>query len=196
MVHPHASDAAWCNRPRRDVDRSIVTTTKPRVRRTAATKAAPCDMLIALYAVPAAHGAPEVLDAGLVVRAPLAPEHDLVVDWVRRHFTAGWASEVRSVIARRPCGVVIALDAQHILGFCCHDAVARGFVGPIGVAEDARGRGVGAALLRVSLERMRVEGYAYAVAGAVGAPQFFAQVARATPIDGSWPGAYRGLLRS
>jgi GNAT superfamily N-acetyltransferase len=175
-------------------------TTKPRVRRTAA-RAVHQDMLIALYALAAVR---DVLAAGMVVRAPLAPEHDLVVAWVRQHFTAGWASEVRSVIARRPCGVVIALastrlgasHAQHILGFCCHDAFAPGFVGPIGVAQDARGRGVGAALLRASLERMRLEGYAYAVAGGVAAPAFFARVAGAKPIEGSWPGAYRELLRT
>ncbi len=152
-------------------------------------------MLIALYALPAVRGAYEV-DEGVTVRAPLAPEHDLVVAWVRQHFTPGWASEVRAVITRRPCGVVIAVDGQHVLGFCCHDAFAPGFVGPIGVADDARGRGVGAALLRESLERMRLEGYVYAIAGAVGAPAFFARVAGATPIAGSWPGAYRGLLRS
>jgi ribosomal protein S18 acetylase RimI-like enzyme len=178
----------------REFDRSIVST-KPRLRRTPA-KAVHQDMLIALYALPAARDARASLDAGLVVRLPLAPEHDLVVAWVRQHFTPGWASEVGSVIARRPCGVVIAVDAQHLLGFCCHDAFAPGFVGPIGVAEDARGRGVGAALLCASLERMRLEGYAYAVAGAVGAPECCARVARATPIEGSSPGAYRGLLKS
>lgn len=177
--------------------------TKPRARRPSAATAPqdPFDMLIALYALPEPH---EPLDAGIVVRAPLAPEHDLVVAWVRQHFTPGWASEVRAAIAHRPCGVVIAVPStaldkgsgQHVLGFCCHDAFARGFVGPIGVADAARGRGVGAALLRASLERMRLEGYAYAVAGAVGAPRFFARVAGATPIAGSWPGAYRGLLRS
>ena len=38
-------------------------------------------------------------------------------------------------------------------------------------------------------------GFAYAVAGAVGAPAFFARVAGAVPIAGSTPGLYRGLLR-
>ncbi len=170
-------------------------TTKPRMRRTAPAPTQPQDMLVALYALPAPRRSDKPLDAGVDVRTPTAPEHDLVVAWVARHFTPGWASEVRAVIGRRPCGVVIAVDAQHVLGFCCHGAMAPGFVGPIGVLDDARGRGVGAAVLRASLERMRLEGHVYAVAGAVGAPGFFARVAGATPIQGSWPGAYRGMLR-
>jgi GNAT superfamily N-acetyltransferase len=154
----------------------------------------PCDMLIALYALPPQHRKP--LDPGVIVRAPLAPEHDLVAAWIARTFTAGWASEARAALARDPCGVVIAVDGQHLLGFCCRHAVAPGFVGPVGVIDDARARGVGAALLLASLERMRQEGHAYAIAGAVGAPGFFERVAGATPIAGSWPGIYAGMLRS
>jgi GNAT superfamily N-acetyltransferase len=149
-------------------------------------------MLIALYALPARRPA---LDAGIVVRSPLAPEYDLLVEWVGRGFSAGWASEVRAASLRNPCGVVLAVDGERLLGFCCHDAVARGFVGPVGVLDNARGRGVGAAVLLASLERRRLEGYAYAVAGAVGAPGFFERVAAATPIARSWPGIYRGMLR-
>ncbi len=42
---------------------------------------------------------------------------------------------------------------------------------------------------------MRSVGYAYAVAGAVGAPEFFRRVAGATEIEGSTPGVYRDMLR-
>jgi hypothetical protein len=42
---------------------------------------------------------------------------------------------------------------------------------------------------------MRTMGYAYAVAGAVGAPEFFRRVAGATEIEGSTPGIYRGMLK-
>ncbi|MCP5287873.1 MAG: hypothetical protein H6931_01950 [Burkholderiaceae bacterium] len=68
-------------------------------------------------------------------------------------------------------------------------------VGPIGVADAARGRGVGAALLRACLHDMHAAGYAYAVAGGVGAPGFFRRVAGAVEIADSSPGPYAGMLR-
>jgi hypothetical protein len=42
---------------------------------------------------------------------------------------------------------------------------------------------------------MRSVGYAYAVAGAVGVPEFFRRVAGAIEIEGSTPGVYRDMLR-
>jgi len=129
------------------------------------------------------------------VRKPLAPECDLVDTWIARHFTPGWASEARVALGNRPASLFIATNSEGLLGFCCYDATARGFVGPIGVAQQARGSGVGAALLRACLDDMRTMGYGYAIVGAVGAPEFFRRVAGATEIDGSTPGIYRGMLR-
>jgi GNAT superfamily N-acetyltransferase len=151
------------------------------------------DMVIRLYG-PLLTGQPTTAAAS-DVRKPLAPEHDLVIAWIARHFTPGWASEARVALGNRPVSLFIAARAEALLGFCCYDATARGFVGPIGVAEQARGGGVGAALLMACLHDMRTMGYAYAVAGAVGAPEFFRRVAGATEIEGSTPGIYRGILK-
>lgn len=152
-------------------------------------------MLIALYGAAAAAGAAPPRAGSAQVRRPLAPEHDLVTAWVARHFTPGWASEARTALSHQPCGVFIAVEADSIVGFCCVDAIARGFVGPIGVAPGVRQQGVGAALLRAALADMKAQGYAYAVAGAVGAPEFFRRVAGAVEIPGSSPGLYAGLLK-
>ncbi len=151
------------------------------------------DMLIPLFG--RVFGGPAPASAPRLVRRPLAPEHDLVTAWVARHFTPGWASETRTALSHQPCGVFIAVEDGAIVGFCCIDAIARGFVGPIGVAPGVRQRGVGAALLRAALADMKAQGYAYAVAGAVGAPEFFRRVAGATEIAGSSPGLYAGLLK-
>jgi ribosomal protein S18 acetylase RimI-like enzyme len=151
------------------------------------------DMLIRLYE-PLLTSQPLAATAS-DVRKPLAPEHDLVIVWVARHFTPGWASEARVALGHRPVSLFIATRSETLLGFCCYDTSARGFVGPIGVAEQGRGSGVGAALLRACLHDMRAMGYAYAVAGAVGAPEFFRHVAGATEIEGSTPGIYRGMLK-
>lgn len=151
------------------------------------------DMLIKLYELARATGAP--VSVGVVNRKPIAPEHDHIVDWVARQFGAGWASEASAALANRPVSLFIAIRSASLLGFCCYDATARGFVGPIGVAASARGSGVGAALLLACLHDMRTMGYGYAVAGAVGAPEFFRRVAGATEIQGSTPGIYRGMLK-
>ena len=149
------------------------------------------DMLIRLYDLPSTLPAAR----GQTIRKPIGSEHDVVVDWVRSQFGPGWASEARAAVSQRCTGVYIALDRATLIGFCCHDATALGLVGPIGVAESCRRRGVGAALLLSCLHDMRAMGYAYAVAGAVGAPEFFRRVAGATEIEGSTPGLYRGTLR-
>lgn len=151
------------------------------------------DMLIKLYALPGldAVGA----GSGWLVRKPLAPEHDLIVAWVAKHFSGGWASEAQVALSNRPVSLFVAVQGASLAGFCCYDATARGFVGPIGVAPDLRRTGIGAALLRACLDDMRSVGYAYAIAGAVGAADFFGRVAGATEIHGSSPGIYRDMLR-
>ncbi len=151
------------------------------------------DMLIKLYDLPSAGATSHRSDA--ICRKPLAPEHSLIADWVAHEFSAGWASEARVALSNRPVSLYVALRAGKVTGFCCYDATARGFVGPIGVATNVRRGGVGAALLRACLHDMRSVGYAYAIAGAVGAPEFFHNVAGAIEIEGSTPGVYRDMLR-
>lgn len=151
------------------------------------------DMLIALHRVPASPA-----PAGSCIRKPIGPEHDLVAAWIARHFSPAWASEARAALANRPLTLFIATrgDPSELLGFCSYDATARGFVGPIGVLDAARRTGIGAALLRACLHDMRAMGYGYAVAGAVGAPDFFRHVASAIDIPDSTPGIYAGMLRA
>ncbi|MGC3987179.1 MAG: GNAT family N-acetyltransferase [Pseudorhodoferax sp.] len=151
------------------------------------------DMLIALASLPVAPALP-----GLAIRKPIGPEHELVAAWIARHFTPAWASEARAALANRPVTLLVATrgDPAELLGFCACDATARGFVGPIGVLDTARRTGIGAALLLACLHDMRAMGYGYAVAGAVGAPDFFRRVAGAIDIPGSTPGMYAGMLRA
>ena len=131
------------------------------------------------------------------IRKPIGPEHDTITAWVANTFSPGWASEARVALNNRPVSLIIATrgEPSELIGFCCYDATARGFFGPIGVAESARGTGVGAALLRACLADMRAVGYGYAVAGAVGAPEFLGRVAGAVEIPDSSPGICRGMLR-
>jgi predicted N-acetyltransferase YhbS len=147
-------------------------------------------MLMALYELPAI-----VSPGSASLRKPLGPEHGAVTLWVESNFGSSWASEASAALSNRPITLFIAQQHNTILGFCCYDATARGLVGPIGVLDSERGRGIGAALLLACLHDMRTMGYAYAVAGHVGAPEFFRRVAGAIEIPDSTPGLYAHLLR-
>jgi GNAT superfamily N-acetyltransferase len=104
---------------------------------------------------------------------------------------------------RKPCQLFcwdglscfIAADAHALLGFGVYDATMRGFFGPTGVTENARGRGVGKALLLACLHDMAAQGYGYAVIGGVGPAEFYAQAVGATVIPESSPGVYAGMLK-
>ena len=85
-------------------------------------------------------------------------------------------------------------DGQ-ILGFACHDATTKGFFGPTGVLESARGQGIGEALLMATLKGMREAGYGYAVIGDPGPVAFYQKRLDATAIRKSKPGIYAGMLR-
>ncbi len=152
------------------------------------------DMLIKLYPPAAFATAVPSGPGGAVVRKPIGPEHGALARWVGESFGASWASEVQVALANRPVSVWIATRDTTLLGFACFDATGRGLFGPIGVADAARGRGLGAALLRACLLDMRSAGYAYAIAGGVGAPAFFRRVAAAVEIPDSSPGLYANQL--
>ncbi len=154
------------------------------------------DMLVRLYDLPDYGAHQQHLErVGVSVRRALAPEKHLVVEWVRRHFSEGWASETEVAFAREPAACYLAIENGEIIGFACHDAACRNFFGPTGVAESARGRGVGKVLLWRCLRAMAEQGYGYAIIGGVGPAEFYTASVGAVAIEGSDPGIYRGLLR-
>ncbi|HUZ17711.1 MAG TPA: GNAT family N-acetyltransferase [Spirochaetia bacterium] len=148
-------------------------------------------MLVRLYELPPPVESPN----GVEIRRPLAPEKGIVLDWIRGHFSAGWANEAEVTFGRLPITMHIALERGAIVGFACYDATCRDFFGPTGVAPDCRGRGIGRALLVCSLYAMREAGYAYAIIGGAGPGDFYARSVGAFPIEGSSPGVYRGMLK-
>lgn len=158
------------------------------------------DMLVKLYDLPDAEPALASLRSnGLIVRRAIPPERNLVVQWVRSHFSEGWASETETALSHLPPTCFIAVDQtseQHqIVGFACIEATNRNFFGPIGTLEPHRGRGIGRALLLAGLHAMREMGYGYAIIGAVGPVDFYARNCNAVVIENSSPGIYRGMLR-
>lgn len=153
------------------------------------------DMLVRLYNLPdAAPLCSRLAEQGITIRPCRPYEAHTLAEWVGRHFSARWVSEVRIAMSHVPAGCFIATREGRLLGFACCDATARGFVGPMGVAEYMRGAGVGRALLLAALGQMRALGYAYAVIGGVGPADFYRKAVGATDIENSTPGLYEDLL--
>ena len=152
------------------------------------------DMLVRLYALPdLAPALARCADRDIAIRRALGPEKGAVTAWVRHHFP-GAEAETEIAFGRLPVTCFIATRAQQILGFACHDATAPNFFGPEGVAETARGQGVGTALLLAALHAQRAQGYGYAIIGGVGPAAFYARTVGAVDIADSTPGIYAGIL--
>lgn len=152
-------------------------------------------MLVRLYDLPeSALLYDDVAKKGVTLRRARAFEKHTVAAFVKEHFSAKWVSELEVALSRQPITCFIATREKQILGFACYDTTLRGFFGPTGVSEDARGLGVGKALLFKSLEGLRDLGHAYAIIGGVGPREFYEKACGAIEIPGSDPGTYTDLL--
>ncbi len=153
------------------------------------------DMLVRLYDLPDSSTVyAEIAQKGIILRRARAFEKHKVETFVREHFGDKWASEVEVSMSRQPLACFLATRDRQIIGFACYDTTLRGFFGPTGVYEEARGLGVGKGLLLKSLEALRELGYAYAIIGGVGPKEFYAKACAAIEIPGSDPGTYTDLL--
>ena len=124
------------------------------------------DMLVRLYDLPDIEEDLRRLEReGFLIRRPGAYERHLVADWVGRNFSPKWVSEAKVAFGRQPISCYIATREKKILGFACYDVTARGFLGPMGVAEEVRRSGLGTVLLVSALKGLRELGYAYGVIG-------------------------------
>jgi GNAT superfamily N-acetyltransferase len=132
---------------------------------------------------------------GILIRKPIGPENQLIVNWVKAEFGDGWASETDVALSNRPISCFIAIQNEALIGFACYDATALGFFGPTGVAEKRRGRGTGKALLLACLLDMKSKGYGYAIIGDAGPVEFYIRAVDAIEIPDSTPGLYRSMLK-
>ncbi len=156
------------------------------------------DMLVKLYDLDGSRSFLAEQEAkGITIRKPLGGEKQPVIDWVRKYFGDEWVSEAEMAIMSFPKSCFVAIRENRIIGFCCYDATALGFCGPIGVEAACRGNGTGKALLLTSLLDMKLKGYGYAIIGWVDRDgfEFYRKVAGAVRIPGSFPGVYKDYLR-
>ncbi len=162
--------------------------------------AVPTDMLVRLYYLPFTEGDVESAEkrlagSGVFIKRPLAADKATILTFVKDTFSTGWADECDVTFCNKHVSCFVAVKDRKVIGFCCHEATAKGFVGPMGVSGEFRGLGIGTVLLWKCLLAMREEGYAYAVIGWVNeALEFYRRSAGAEPIEGSFPGIYGRLI--
>lgn len=149
------------------------------------------DMLVRLYDLPD----PEPYyrraeEADVTVRRAEPWERSRFRTFVEGQFGSRWADEAETAFFRQPITAFVALAEGNIVGFAAYECTRRGYLGPMGMREELRGRGIGAALLLRCLEAMADMGYAYAVIGGVGPAEFYQKVCGAFLIPGSERGIY------
>jgi GNAT superfamily N-acetyltransferase len=155
------------------------------------------DLLVRLYDLTPLAPVVDALDRqGIEIRRALATERPQVTSFAREHGSEGWAAECEVAFARMPLACFVAVErTDTLIGFACYEATCRDFFGPELVHPDARGRGVGKALLLAALHAMRAEGYAYAIIGWASSVDFYRKAVGAIEIEGSRPGIYPPPLR-
>jgi GNAT superfamily N-acetyltransferase len=125
-------------------------------------------------------------------------EQSPIYTFIEKNFARAWADETTVAYANKPVSLFIATRASdagsRLLGFAAHECTRRNYFGPMGVLESERNHGLGAALLLASLHALRDLGYAYAIIGAAGPAEFYANTVGATPIPNSTPGIYTDKL--
>jgi len=161
------------------------------------------DLLVPLYNL----ASPQSSDmpGGLVIRKVFAAEVPRVLPIIEQHFSAGWASEFQRAAFLPTVSAFVAVRAREpddavgidgFVGFAVYDAAAKGVFGPTGVMPEARGSGLGKALLLATLHDMRAAGYAYAIIGGAGPGKFYQRTVGAQPIAGSDPGFLSPLVKT
>lgn len=152
------------------------------------------DMLVNLYRLKDLNLRYEkAAQEGIRILRAMTGDAALVQKFVLQEFpdSPSWADECAVSLNRQPVSCYLAVYENRIIGFSCYDATARGMVGPIGMAEEFRGRGIASVLVDSCLQAMREIGYAYAVIGWVSSPEFYKKICNAVEIADSEPGVYR-----
>lgn len=150
------------------------------------------DMLVRLYDLP--EPAPyfhRAQAAGIRVQRAEPWDQTPFRAFVESTFGKRWADEADVAFTHQPITAFVATKEREIVGFAVYECTRRNYFGPMGVREELRGNGAGAALLFCCLKSMSELGYAYAIIGGVfEARPFYEKVCGAFLIPGSDKGIY------
>lgn len=94
----------------------------------------------------------------ILVRRLDPSEYDSFHAWMLEEWEDMWAGEISRVVDRNPVSCWVAVHEGRYIAFAGYDTNRRGWFGPMGSTEAARGRGIGRALLRRCLSDMKSRG--------------------------------------
>jgi mycothiol synthase len=89
--------------------------------------------------------------AGIEIRRADPVNDQELIPWISEQWNADWAEEVSAGMKRDPSGCHVALAEKKYLAFCAHGTNRVGDVGPMATAKEARGQGIGTALMACCL---------------------------------------------
>lgn len=156
------------------------------------------DMLVKLYDIPDKRDIEKQLKKeGIVLKRAMTIDKGVILDYIRTEFNdicPTWFYECEKALLREPVSCFIAVKDARVVGFCCYDTTAKAFIGPIGVSEDYRKRGIAGVLLVKTMEAMLFEGYGYAIIGWVSSVEYYHRAVGAIEIPESDPGIYQRMV--
>ncbi len=122
------------------------------------------------------------------------PQNSEVREWIKTHFSLGWADEASQRHSSIPSRCFVAVQESPDSGFRLLRCHGRAFFGPTGVDETNVGKGIGKALLMHTLKAMYGGRIHLCHIGGVGPDKFYASCCgRATMIEGVISGMVPGI---
>jgi len=134
-------------------------------------------------------------DERVVIRRAQPFELSAVHRFITQDFSSAWADEAQIGFYNKPVSVYIAILEGKIVGFSAYECTRRSFFGPTGVVNQARGKGIGKALLIAALWGLHELGYVYGIIGGVGPVEFYQKTVNAIVIPDSETSIYMNLLK-
>src|SRR4051794_32022312 len=99
------------------------------------------DLLVPLYKLPSrTEAVDKQSEAGIIIRRAHTFEFTPISNFIRTHFSQGWADENAAAFGKHPINSFIAIDGDTVVGFATIESTRPTFFGPTGVAPSHRGR--------------------------------------------------------
>ncbi len=122
-----------------------------------------------------------LLAQGIEIRRAEAKDQNALMEFLTTENWAAWHGEAGRTFSNSPISLHVALLEGNFIGFAGYDGnnVGTGWFGPMGTTVAARGKGVGAVLLRRCLKDIKNQGRKTAIIPWVGPIKFYARHASA-----------------
>jgi GNAT superfamily N-acetyltransferase/preprotein translocase subunit Sec61beta len=110
----------------------------------------------------------------ILIKRATVDDHDLILDFMETAFPV-WIKEFEKTYQIDPIPLHIALKNDKVIAFSAHNCnnMGTGWFGPMGTSEEARGKGIGAILLKRCLKDIKESGLDQSIIPWVGPIGFY-----------------------